>query len=71
MTYTDEELVRELEWRYPDCEFIMQARKRLLELSEEVTKAKKELESAREYEEELCGRIDGLEEDIRRISDEC
>ena len=40
MTYTDEELVRELEWRYPECEFIAQVRKRLLELSAKLKKAR-------------------------------
>ena len=50
MTYTDEELVRELEWRYPDCEFVMDARKRLLEYSAEIDRLVGELDEAHNYE---------------------
>lgn len=35
MTYTDEELVRELEYKYPECELVKQACERLIEILDE------------------------------------
>lgn len=61
MTYTDEELVRELEWRYSECTLAMDACKRLLEYSEESISLRDQLQSALEYAEDLECRIIGLE----------
>lgn len=74
MTYTDEELVRELEHRFqniiPPTALLWKALDRLLELSTEAEEMQRQLESAQGYEEELCGRIGDLEEEIRSLQDD-
>lgn len=58
MTYTDEELVRELEHRYPECSLVKQACERLWQLHDDVEDLQRWLKE-KEDEEEDCDIEDG------------
>lgn len=53
MTYTDEELVRELEWRYPECEVVKQVCERLCQLLDGIEDLQRWLKE-KEDEDEDC-----------------
>lgn len=50
MIYTDEELVREIEYKYPECPLVQDVCERLFLYSDEIVRLVAELDEAQDYD---------------------